>query len=142
MSLGTQCAGGLHSSFGLCKDLLGNLDDLGLAIGLELGPTPISRIGIRGERSVRVASSVATTVSEKMQRECKDEGLKLGPDALKVAPTALFDLIDDNGYARELDYGEIAVCLSAVPATVASPTYARAHVAEPQAAPRAHFKSE
>lgn len=143
VSLGTQCAGGLHSSFGLCKTLLGNLDDLGLAIGLELGFTPISRIGIRGERSVRVASSVATTVSERMQRECNnDEGLKLGPDALKVAPTALFDLMDENGYARELDYGEIAVCLSVVPATVASPTYARAHVAEPQAAPRAHFKSE
>jgi len=77
-----------------------------------------------------------------MQRECKDEGLKLGPNAFKVAPTALFDLLDDSGYAREIDFGEIAVCLSAVPATVASPTYARAHIAETQAAPRAHFKSE
>lgn len=135
-----MCAGGLHSSFALCKEVLGGLESLGLAIGLELGPTPISRIGIRGDRSVRVASSIATTRSEQMQRDCDASGVKLGPNALGVAPAALEDLFDAAGYSGDLDYGEVAVCLSAVPATVASPAYARAHVPAASAHPRAHLK--
>lgn len=137
-----MCAGGLHSSFLLCKEVLGGLESLGLAVGLELGPTPISRIGIRGDRSVRVASSIATTRSEQMQRDCSESGVKLGPNALGVAPAALEDLFDAAGYCGNLDYGDVAVCLSIAPATVASPTYARAHVPVASAQPRAHLKSE
>ena len=121
VSSAVQCAGGLHSSFGLCKLVLGNLNSLGLAIGLELGPTPISRIGIRGDRSVRAASSIATTLSEQMQRECKDNGVKLGHRALRVAPVALEDLLDKDGYAASMDYDDVAVCLSVVPAQVFQP---------------------
>lgn len=142
VSTAAKCAGGLHSSFRLCQRVLGNLESLGLAIGLELGPTPISRIGIRGDRSVRVASSIATTRSEKLQRDCQENGVKLGPKALLAAPAALEDLFDASGYSADLDYGEVAVCLSEVPATVASPVYARAHAPENLAAPRAHLKSE
>ncbi|SFA88913.1 hypothetical protein SAMN05421688_1503 [Poseidonocella pacifica] len=140
VSTAAQCAGGLHSSFDLCKFVLGNLESLGLAIGMELGQTPISRIGIRGDRSVRVASSVATTRSEQMQRECDDNGVKLGPRALRVAPVALEDLLDKDGYAASLDYDDVAVCLSVAPAAVASPNYARAHVPSQVPQPRAHFK--
>jgi len=135
-----MCAGGLHSSFALCKTVLGNIDSLGLAIGLEFGHTPVSRIGIRGERSVRVASSVATTQSEQMQRDCEENGVKVGPNALRVAPAALEDILDNTGYSSETDYGEIAVCLSAVPTTFSSPTYARAHVPSNTEQPRAHLK--
>lgn len=142
VSSAALCAGGLHSSFSLCKEVLGNLASLGLAIGLELGPTPISRIGIRGDRSVRVASSIATTISEKMQQECEHNGIKFGANALRVAPAALEDLLDDSGYSADMEYGEVAVCLSAAPATVSSPTYARAHVPTDISQPRAHFKSE
>ncbi len=142
VSLAAQCAGGLHSSFGLCKAELGHLDSLGLAIGLEFGPTPISRIGIRGDRSVRVASSIATTRSEQMQHECEHNGVKFGPDALRVGPAALEDLVDEAGYCAEMDYGEVAVCLSAAPAAVSSPIYVRAHVPADTAQPRAHFSSE
>lgn len=137
-----MCAGGLHSSFALCKTVLGNLESLGLAIGLELGQTPVSRIGIRGDRSVRVASSVATTRSEQMQRDCEENGVKVGPNALRVAPAALEDILDDTGYSSEPDYGEIAVCLSAVPTTFPSPTYARAHVPSNTEQPRAHLNPE
>lgn len=140
VSSAAQCAGGLHSSFGLCKLVLGNVDNLGLAIGLELGSTPISRIGIRGDRSVRVASSIATTRSEQMQRECEDNGVKLGPRAMRVAPVALEDLLDKDGYAASMDYEDVAVCLSVVPAQVSSPNYARAHVPSQSSQPRAHFK--
>lgn len=142
VSSAAMCAGGLHSSFGLCKVVLGNLESLGLAIGLELGPTPISRIGIRGDRSVRIASSIATTRSEQMQRDCEDNGVKFGPNALRAAPAALEDLLDETGYSDDMDYGEVAVCLFAAPATVASPTYARAHVPSDAGQPRAHLKPE
>lgn len=136
-----KCAGGLHSSFNLCKSILGGLDSLGLAVGVELGPTPISRIGIRGDRSVRVASSIATTRSEQMQKDCEHNGVKFGESALSVAPSALNDILSE-GYSAELDYGDVAVCLSATPASVASPNYARAHVPTTSPEPRAHFRSE
>ncbi len=142
VSTAAQCAGGLHSSFDLCRAVLGDLEGLGLAVGLELGPTPISRIGIRGDRSVRIASSIATTLSEQMQRECEHNGVKFGPRALRVAPAALEDLLDETGYSAEMRYGEVAVCLSAATATVSSAPYARAHAPSGSAQPRAHFKTE
>jgi class 3 adenylate cyclase len=142
VSSAAQCAGGLHSSFQLCRQVLGNLESLGLAIGLELGPTPISRIGIRGDRSVRVASSVATTRSEQLQRDCLENGVKLGPKALRACPAALEDLLDASGYSANFDYGEVAVCLSVTPSSAASPVYARAHAPGKLAAVRAHLKAE
>jgi len=137
----THCAGGLHSSFALCQSILGGLDSLGLAIGLELGPTPISRIGIRGDRSVRVASSIATARSEKLQKDCEHNGVKLGENALAAAPAALADILTD-GFAAELDYGDVAVCLATPAPSLASPTYARAHVPSPTPEPRAHLKTK
>lgn len=136
-----KCAGALHSSFGVCKMILDGLDELGLAIGVEYGQTPVSRIGIRGDRSVRVASSIATTRSEQMQRDCEHNGVKFGEAALRVAPAALNDLLED-GFSGELDYGDVAVCLSSASAAVASPTYARAHAPTSSPEPRAHLKSE
>ena len=107
-----KCAGGLHSSFGLCKSKIGGLDELGLAVGVELGVTPVSRIGIRGDRSVRVATSVATTRSEMMQKECEHNGVKFGESALRAAPVALNDILTD-GFNADMDYGDVAICLSA-----------------------------
>lgn len=142
VSTAALCAGGLHSSFNLCKGVLGGLDSLGLAVGLEIGPTPISRIGIRGDRSVRVASSIATTLSEKMQQDCHDHGLRLGPTALRVAPSALGDLLDAKGFGVHVSYSDMAACLSVLPASTASPNYARAHAPEIHYQYRAHLKIE
>lgn len=106
------CAGGLKSSFEICRTALTNLDSLGLAIGFEYGPTPVSRIGIRGARSVRLASSIASATSEKMQHECGDNGVKLGPNALSVLPSAFKDLIDASGAGSGVTYDDVATCLS------------------------------
>ena len=106
------CAGGLRSSFEVCQAELTNLESLGLAIGFEYGPTPVSRVGIRGKRSVRLASSVASATSEKMQRECGDNGVKLGPNALHAVPSALKDLTDATGAASGVTYDDVATCLS------------------------------
>jgi class 3 adenylate cyclase len=133
------CAAGLHGSFELCQEILGNLDSLGLAVGVEIGMTPVSRIGIRGERSVRVASSVATSVSELMQKDCEDAGVKLGPEALRVAPRALEDLIGPSGYAAKLRYADVTSCLSIAPQAMSSPAYVTATASPIAGQPRAHL---
>ena len=84
-----ECAGGLRSSFNICQNELSGLHTLGLVIGIEYGPTPVSRIGIRGARSVRLASSVATATSEHLQRDCGDNETRFGPNAIAAMPAAL-----------------------------------------------------
>ncbi|WP_371194585.1 hypothetical protein [Glaciecola sp. SC05] len=101
------CAGGLRDSFELCQMLLRNIHQLGLAIGVEYGETPISRIGIRGDRSVRIASSLATTKSERLQQECGLNDTKFGPNALHIMPASLIDLIDHNGLTANLSYDDV-----------------------------------
>ncbi len=140
VSTAVQCAGALHSSFILCKEILGGITSLGLSIGAEIGTTPVSRIGIRGDRSVRVASSMATACSEVMQQECDKNGLKLGPKAFRAAPAALSDILDENGRSLELNYNDVIVCLS-VPAII-SQNYARAHAPIQNTTSRAHSTKE
>jgi len=103
------CAGALRSSFEICQDELSNVDSLGLAIGIEFGETPISRIGIRGERGVRVASSGCTISSENLQRECNGKQTKFGENALSIFPTDMENLVDGAGYAYDLSYDDVAV---------------------------------
>lgn len=100
----TRCAGALRSSFGLCKEMLAGVDELGLAIGLELGQTPISRVGIRGERSVRLATSVATTRSEAIQRSCGGRETALGSAAYAVAPADVKGVFPGGAPAHDLDF--------------------------------------
>ena len=135
-----QCAAAFHASFDLCKSMLENIDELELAVGLEIGPTPVSRIGIRGDRSVRVASSIATAEAERMQRECDEGGLKVGPNALRVAPKGLEDVLGVDGYAREIDYDDVSASVLATPTILPEPLYARAHVPAEPSQPRAHLK--
>ena len=132
-----SCSGGLRSSFDICRDELGNLDSLGLAIGIELGPTPISRIGIRGERSVRIASSVATATSEQMQQDCQDNEVRFGPVAIGVMPAALEDLLQ----ASSVNYDDVAACLSTHEQSPTAPAvHARAHSHNDGSVSRAHFR--
>lgn len=137
---GFTCAGGLRSSFEICQDELGEIDSLGLAIGLELGATPISRIGIRGERSVRLASSSATATSEKMQKECGDNETILGPKAYGLLPASLNDLTDSGGAAVGVTYDDIVTSSSTEMASQPAPAYVRAHSPSDAAVGRAHFR--
>ncbi len=99
-----RCAGALRSSFELCQRLLPGLGSLGLTIGVELGATPITRLGIRGTRSVRCASSRAVTVSERVQRECDDNQTALGANALTKAPASIRQAFGMKGVLNGLDH--------------------------------------
>jgi class 3 adenylate cyclase len=109
-----RAAGGMRSSFELCQEELGGIDKLGLAIGLEFGETPITRIGIRGDRSVRCSVSRAVSRSEDLQGGCTGEQTALGPTALGHAPASIRRLFD-GGVAWGLDAGSIDEHLSAPP---------------------------
>ncbi|AML53819.1 hypothetical protein [Falsihalocynthiibacter arcticus] len=134
-----KCAGGIRSSFNLCRDLLEGAEPLGLAIGVEFGPTPISRIGIRGDRSVRVASSKATSVSESVQKSCEHNETRFGPTAMKSLPSYLRDVVGTDGGAGELDFDDVSTASSQPVASVVAAPYARAHAPNSQDDTRAHF---
>lgn len=113
-----KAAGGMRSSFELCREELDGIDGLGIAIGLEFGETPITRLGVRGERSVRCSVSRAVSRSEDLQGECNGEQTALGPTALGHAPTSIRRLFS-GGVAWGLDAGSVDEHLSAPP-TVSS----------------------
>ena len=101
---GVMCAAAMRSSFDLCRDILPNIHNLGIAIGVEIGPTPITRLGIRGEYSVRCATSSAVSTSEDLQGDCEGDETALGTQALKVATIDVRRRFDVHGKAKDLTY--------------------------------------
>jgi len=137
-----KCAGAIRSSFELCKSALQGVNELGLAVGVEYGQTPISKIGIQGDRSVRVASSKATSVSEAMQKSCEHNETRFGPEALKLAPVTLSDLISSNGMAGELQFDDVSTAASAPAVAEVAAPYARAHAPSVVTDTRAHLEKK
>ncbi|WP_421505395.1 adenylate/guanylate cyclase domain-containing protein [Brucella pseudogrignonensis] len=109
-----NAAGGMRSSFELCQEELDGIGLLGIAIGLEYGETPITRIGIRGDRSVRCSVSRAVSRSESLQSNCNGEQTALGPTAYEHAPASIRRLFE-GGVAWGLDADSIVEHLSAPP---------------------------
>ena len=103
-----KCAAGLQGSFEIVQSRLGGLDALGLATGIEVGETPISRIGIRGDRSVRVASSTATIQSQCQQERIEGSGIALGPEAMSKLSISARNHFP-GGILTDPDYDEVSV---------------------------------
>lgn len=97
-------AAGLRSSFELSQAVLPGLNSMGIAIGLELGVTPVARIGIRGDRSVRCCVSKAVSVSEALQSESDGNQTKLGERAYDAAPGVIQRLFGRTRTAEGLDF--------------------------------------
>lgn len=114
----TACVGALRSSFGVCQEMLPTTQHLGLAIGYELGVTPVSRIGIRGERAVRVASSAATLDAEAHQSVCTGTETMIGERAYDWASRDTQRLFDKRRISADLDYD--TVVMQSAPAKLAS----------------------
>lgn len=141
VTLAARCAGALRSSFKLCQTIIAGASKLGLAIGFELGPTPVSRIGIRGDRAVRVASSLAVRASERCQRDCDHAQTKIGAKAYAQATPAVRRLFQPAQIATDLTYDDVetqvdarrvSVAVAGAAAAVAAPAIfaapARAYV--------------
>lgn len=116
---GVLCAGGMRSSFELCRAKLPGIGDLGLAIGMEYGNTPVTRLGIRGKFSVRCATSRAVSESERVQSELNGEETGLGPAALAKASPRVKNLFSRDGRQRGLDFAAASSLLMPAPAVAA-----------------------
>ena len=121
------CSGALRSSFLLAGGIMPEARALGLAIGFETGWTPVSRIGIRGDRSVRVASSLAIRESEACQRACGGRQTRIGREAYAAADLATRSLFGAGRTAQDLDYDDVATELEPrrVSSAVAGPLAGR-----------------
>jgi class 3 adenylate cyclase len=130
------CAAALQASFEIIQQRLGGLQDLGLATGIEVGETPISRIGIRGERSVRVASSTATIQSQAEQERLEGWGIAVGPVAFELLSFSARRYFNDRSL-RGVDYDDVAyLFVAAAPALAAAA--AGAHEIRPHEEFRPH----
>lgn len=142
MKAAVNAAAGLRSSFELCREMLPGIDSLGLAIGIDYGTTPICRIGLRGEASVRAAASRATCVSEAEQQRCDGSETALGESAYKASPANIREAFSSDRVVPNLDVETANVLLGTMASpyviTNSEPEPMRAH--EPEAAPpmRAH----
>lgn len=112
-----RAAGGMRSSFELCREYLEDAGRLGLAIGIEFGTTPVTRIGIRGDRSIRCSVSKAVTASEDLQAGCGGEQTAIGPRAYQNASASIRRVFGSEMVADGLDYASVSELL-ATPATI------------------------
>lgn len=131
MRTAVNAAAGLRSSFNLCRGMLPGIEDLGLAIGVDFGWTPICRLGLRGEYSVRAAASRATCVSEAEQRRCDGDETALGEMAFRVSPASIRTVFAHDRKVPNLDVDSADLLLGSIQA----PYIAAAPIAEPM---RAH----
>lgn len=122
-------AGGIRSSFELCRSLLPGIAGLGIAIGLELGQTPISRIGLSGDSSVRCSASRATCLSEAVQSDCGHDETAIGDAAFAAGDPRVRHLFGPAHVATGLDYDTALVQLGGVhsPVVIRSPDRFEAH---------------
>jgi class 3 adenylate cyclase len=125
-------AAGIRSSFELCQRLLPGAAGLGLAIGIELGETPICRIGLRGTNSVRCAVSRATCVSEEIQQACDGQQTALGQTAYTAADVLVRAAFRGDRTASNLDWVAASLLLNLGGEPQAAPAHAplRAHQVE------------
>lgn len=107
VSTAVQCAGALRSSFSTALAYLNSegadTDDLGLAIGFELGWLAISRLGIKGSL-LRCATGRAVLASEDEQLHCNGTQTAIGPNAYEAGSEAVRKMFTTNRKTDNLDY--------------------------------------
>lgn len=104
------CAGAMRSAFSVIQEEMEGLDELGLAIGFEMGPVSLTRLGIRGKLD-RCAAGRAIFGSESLQRDCDGTQTQIGEEALKKACAELADLFSEGSILSALDYNTVVAAL-------------------------------
>ncbi|MGC1271580.1 MAG: adenylate/guanylate cyclase domain-containing protein [Croceibacterium sp.] len=131
MRRAVDAAAGMRSSFDLCREILPGIETLGLAIGIDFGFTPICRLGLRGNASVRASASRATCLSEAEQKRCDGTQTAMGEEAYRLSPVKVREVFSSNRVVSNLDADMASVLLT----EMASPYIASGIAAEPM---RAH----
>ncbi|MBP1804675.1 adenylate/guanylate cyclase domain-containing protein [Rubellimicrobium aerolatum] len=116
VSTATLCAGALRSSFELALEKLDDagvdVEGLGLAIGFELGPMTITRLGLKGEQRVRCSVSRGVLASEDEQRRCDGTETAIGEAAYKAGSQGVKNLFGQKRKAAKIDYDEAVDALA------------------------------
>lgn len=115
VSEATRLAGGLRSSFNLAIQRLRakgyTTGELGLAIGFDLGPISVTRLGKQGDR-IRCAIGRKVIESENRQCACSGTETAIGQAAYDAATTAVKTLFGKNRKVANLDYVEATEALA------------------------------
>ena len=99
------CAAAMRSSFGLIRELVPAAAELGLQIGIELGPTSITRLGVQGSRHPCVAGR-SVIQSEKLQRRASAVETRLGKQAMASASSGIRTAFP-NGVGADVTFVEL-----------------------------------
>nr|WP_249805851.1 adenylate/guanylate cyclase domain-containing protein [Bradyrhizobium sp. 76] len=129
------CASAMRSSFDLCMEVVQSDAAIDLAVGIEYGPTPMTRLGHRGEDSVRCAASRATIQAERTQQAIEHGGIRLGAVAAGIAdPTVRKHF--SSGRLMSFDSASDLLMMPQAPAVqiLRSEPAARSHAASPKPA--------
>lgn len=115
VSEATRLAGALRSSFDLAIERLNEegyeTGNLGLAIGFDLGPISITRLGKHGDR-IRCAIGRKVLESEKHQFACNGTETAIGQAAYDASTDAVKSLFGRGRKAANLDYVEATEALA------------------------------
>lgn len=113
VSTATLAAAGIRSSFELAITALeddGVLDDdhgLGLAVGFELGPIAITRLGVKGAM-IRCAVGRNVLGSEVEQRRCRGNEIAIGETAYASGSSAVRTMFGSGRKRADLGYVDAA----------------------------------
>lgn len=115
VSESTRLAGALRSSFNLCIERLRaegyETGDIGLAIGFDLGPVAVTRLGKKGDR-IRCAIGRKVLESENRQCICSGTETAIGQAAYDGGSEAVRRLFGKNRKIAYMDYVEATEALA------------------------------
>lgn len=132
-----RCAAAMRDAFGVVLERLPEASTLGLAIGLELGPVAITRLGIKGSMD-RVIVGRAVGEAQRAQESCSGTQTALGHVA-RSNLTEDFEGLFSTGREQNLTFNKVMSCLDNANEQVAR----KYNVPSPAPAviiPRAHCK--
>ena len=109
VSTAVLCAAGIRSGFDLAIEaleddgILSDGHDLGLAIGFELGPIALTRLGVKGAM-IRCAVGRNVLSSEAEQQRCTGDQTAIGEEAYDAATGAVQAMFGSDRKRSDLVY--------------------------------------
>tara|TARA_R110002051_G_scaffold119593_1_gene192958 strand:- start:2103 stop:3731 length:1629 start_codon:yes stop_codon:yes gene_type:complete len=114
VEVSTEASGGIRSSFNLSLEKLNDrfdiqTEDLGLAIGYELGDVSNLRVGQEGlDNSTRFSLGISTIASEKEQMQCEHETeTRIGETAFEVLKGSKYEDLFSDRSATDITFERI-----------------------------------
>jgi len=106
------CAGALRDAFGVIQEVIPETSELGLQIGLEVGPVSLTRLGVKGARD-RCAIGLSVLNAETWQADCGGTETALGDEARRNASPGVSELFEDGPIVADLTYNKVMAAVGA-----------------------------